>query len=86
MLKKFLVIKQNSQSVLSKFYTSGKQRSDPEIVRKISKFCLKFCFVTIPIRCKKCTSVNRRHIQYKICDNTVSAGYNADIILAKKIH
>ena len=43
-------------------------------------------FVTTPTQCKNHTSVKRRHIQYKICDDTLAVRYSADIEPEKKSH
>ena len=52
----------------------------------IIKKPLKNRFVTTPIQCKNHTSVKRRHIQYKICNDTLAVSYSADIVPEKKIH
>ena len=43
-------------------------------------------FVTTPIRCKNRTSVDRRQIRHKKCDDTVAIRYSLDIVPEKKSH
>ena len=52
---------------------------------QLLKKALKKRFFTTPIQCKNHASVKRRHIQYKICDDTLTVRNIADIVPEKKV-
>ena len=53
---------------------------------QLLKKALKKSFVATPIWRKDHTSVARRHIRYKICDDTLAIRYSTDIVSEKKSH